>query len=236
MVKKSIVQKETEKAVIALAGIGRVFEQAGQPLSVLQDVTFSAQSGEIIALVGPSGSGKSTLLQVIGLLEPATSGVVSLLGHDCSTLNDRARTQLRRESIGFIYQAHRLLPDFSALENVMLPMLIAGVPKSQARTRANDLLESVRLAGRLSHRPAQLSGGEQQRVALARAMANRPKLILADEPTGNLDSHTAEIVFQMFLSLVQDHGVTALIATHNPAMATRMDRTLYLHDGRLQTS
>jgi lipoprotein-releasing system ATP-binding protein len=218
---------------LQLHGIGRTFRQAGQSLEVLRDVSFSAQPGEMIALMGPSGAGKSTLLQLVGLLESPSRGRIAIHGQDCTTLSDHERTLLRRRSLGFVYQAHRLLPDFSARENVMLPMLIAGHARAQAYARAGELLEAVGLSDRQSHRPARLSGGEQQRVAIARALANRPQLILADEPTGNLDSTTAQSVFELLEKLARTHGVTAVVATHNPDMAARMDRTLQLRDGTL---
>ncbi|TAN56115.1 MAG: ABC transporter ATP-binding protein, partial [Rhodospirillales bacterium] len=189
--------------------------------------------GEIVAMLGPSGVGKSTLLHIAGLLEKPDAGEVVLAGAEASRLSDDKRTELRRASLGFVYQYHHLLPEFSALENVVLPQMIAGISKTKAAERARDLLGRLGLAGRESHRPGQLSGGEQQRVAIARALANNPKLLLADEPTGNLDPATADVVFQELLSLVREQGLAALIATHNPDLAARMDRRVLLKDGGL---
>ncbi len=220
-------------AALELAGVSRAFEDAGERLEVLKGVDLRVSGGEIIALVGPSGSGKSTLLHIAGLLERADSGAIHIAGHDASTANDAERTRLRREHLGFVYQFHHLLPEFSALENIVLPMMMAGTPRAEAEGRAGDLLDRVGLAARARHRPAQMSGGEQQRVAIARALANAPALLLADEPTGNLDPGTAEQVFRVLLDVVKGTGRAALIATHNPALAARMDRTVTLSDGRL---
>jgi lipoprotein-releasing system ATP-binding protein len=220
-------------AALELAGITRAFEDAGGRLEVLKGVDLRVSGGEIIALVGPSGSGKSTLLHIAGLLERAGGGTIHLAGHDASTANDAERTRLRREHLGFVYQFHHLLPEFSALENIVLPMMMAGTPRAEAEERAGELLGRVGLSARARHRPAQLSGGEQQRVAIARALANAPALLLADEPTGNLDPGTAEQVFRVLLEVVKGTGRAALIATHNPALAARMDRTVTLSDGRL---
>ena len=200
---------------------------------MLQGIDLSLPPGTIAALVGPSGTGKSTLLHVAGLLERPTDGEVLIDGRACGTLADAERTRLRRERIGFIYQFHHLLPDFTALENVAMPLLIAGRGRHEAQVRARVLLERLGLAARLDHRPARLSGGEQQRVAICRALANAPGLILADEPTGNLDPHTAAEVFALLLEVVRDTGTAALIATHNPELAARMDRTYRLSEGRL---
>ena len=202
-------------------------------LHVLRGVELSAAAGELVALVGPSGSGKSTLLHVAGLLERPDGGEVFLDGEPCGPLDDDRRTALRRGRIGFVYQYHHLLPEFSAEENVLLPQMIAGVGRSAGRARARELLGGLGLADRANHRPGQLSGGEQQRVAIARALANRPTIVLADEPTGNLDPATAEDVFALFVGLARDAGLTALIATHNPALAARMDRSVRLEGGRL---
>jgi lipoprotein-releasing system ATP-binding protein len=190
-------------------------------------------SGEIVALVAPSGAGKSTLLHVAGLLDRPDDGSVLIEGRDAGSLPDAARTAIRRDTIGFVYQFHHLLAEFSALENVVLPQMIAGRPRRVAEDRAQTLLTAFGLGARLGHLPGKLSGGEQQRVAIGRALANRPKLLLADEPTGNLDVATAEAVFAELLAIVRDHGLAALIATHNPELAARMDRTVTLREGRL---
>ncbi|MCR9213659.1 MAG: ABC transporter ATP-binding protein [Proteobacteria bacterium] len=221
-------------AVLRLDKVGRVFSQGQEDLLVLDSVDLEVKPGEIVALLGQSGSGKSTLLQIAGLLEPPTSGTIYVTDVDCSSSNDRKRTEVRRDKIGFVYQFHHLLPEFSALENVMMPNLISGVAKSTAKEKATELLERMGLQDRLSHRPAKLSGGEQQRVAIARALANDPVLLLADEPTGNLDEQTAELVFKQFLDLVRDRNVAALVATHNTDLAQRMDRIVRVHDHKLQ--
>ena len=218
---------------LALEGVERTFVQGAARLRVLAGVTFAIQPGEVVALVGPSGAGKSTLLHIAGLLERADAGEVKILGRPCAGLGDQARTELRRETLGFVYQFHHLLPEFSALENVVIPQMIAGVGKRAARTRARELLGLVGLSERESHRPARLSGGEQQRVAIARALANAPEVLLADEPTGNLDQTTAGQVFDMLMNVVRGSGVAALIATHNLELAARMDRRLRLAEGRV---
>ncbi len=216
---------------LALDGIVRTFVQGETRLEVLRGANLSLAPGEIVALVGPSGAGKSTLLHIAGLLERPDGGEVVIDGTACGKLGDAERTRLRREKLGFVYQFHHLLPEFSALENVVLPQMIAGVGRAAARARAHELLARLGLAPRADHRPAQLSGGEQQRIALARAVANRPAVLLADEPTGNLDPATAETVFDELLGLVRHTGLAALIATHNPALAQRMDRVLAMADG-----
>ena len=221
-------------ATLELRGVRRVFKQAGTELQVLNGVDLALQPGEVVALVGPSGAGKSTLLHLAGLLERPNGGTVVIGGEDCSNLSDERRTLLRRSDIGFVYQFHHLLPEFSALENVMLPQMIAGVPRSRARARAAALLDQVGLAPRAQHRPARLSGGEQQRVAIVRALANDPNLLLGDEPTGNLDHATGESVLNTLLDLVHRTGLAALIATHNLDLARRLDRVLALEDGRLK--
>ncbi len=218
---------------LVLERVERTFQQADRPLHVLRGVDLRLQPGEIVAMVGPSGCGKSTLLHVAGLLEAPDAGEVVIEGKPCARMADADRTATRRRVIGFVYQYHHLLPEFSALENVMMPQLIAGTGKSDAKVRARELLSRLGLAERLTHRPARLSGGEQQRVAIARAVANRPKVLLADEPTGNLDENTAAQVFDELLHLVRDAGVAALIATHNRDLAQSMDRVLELHDGVL---
>ena len=219
--------------VLALSGIRRRFVQGQAVLDVLQGIDLELPRRTITALVGPSGTGKSTLLHIAGLLERPSAGEVLIEGRACNALGDADRTRLRRERIGFVYQFHHLLPDFTALENVAMPQLIAGRSVRDAKARAEELLGRLGLSGRLDHRPARLSGGEQQRVAIARALANGPGLILADEPTGNLDPSTAEEVFALLLEVVRDTGTAALIATHNPDLAARMDATFRLSDGRV---
>ena len=220
----------SEPALVADA-IRRTFVQGAVRLDVLRCASLSLAAGEIVALVGPSGAGKSTLLHIAGLLERPDGGEVVIGGTPCGKLGDGERTRLRRERLGFIYQFHHLLPEFSALENVVLPQMIAGVGRAAARDRARELLARLGIERRADHRPGQLSGGEQQRVAIARAMANRPAVLLADEPTGNLDPATAEAVFDELLGLVRQTGLAALIATHNPLLAQRMDRLLEIEDG-----
>lgn len=219
--------------VLALVGIERRFRQGDVVLEVLRGIDLVLEAGVLAALVGPSGSGKSTLLYIAGLLEPPSAGEVMIEGRACGALSDRERTRIRRERIGFVYQFHHLLPDFSAEENVMLPQLLLGRSSRAARERARELLVRLGLSDRLRHRPGRLSGGEQQRVAIARALANGPQLLLADEPTGNLDPHTAEEVFALMLSVVRAHGVAALVATHNVDLAKRCDRIYALADGYL---
>jgi lipoprotein-releasing system ATP-binding protein len=209
----------------------RTFRSGGNALAVLRGADLVIKPGEIVALVGPSGAGKSTLLHLAGLLERPDSGEVLIDGTPCGKLGDAERTGLRRAHLGFVYQFHHLLPEFSALENVMLPQMIAGKGKSAARARANELLAMVGLAPRASHRPARLSGGEQQRVAIVRALANAPRVMLGDEPTGNLDQHTAADVTNALLDIVRRTGLAALIATHNLDLARRLDRVLVLEDG-----
>lgn len=218
---------------LSLERIVRRFGDGDKALTVLNEASLVVERGEIVALLGPSGSGKSTLLQIAGLLEPPTAGRIVIDGAEAGTLGDAERTALRRHKIGFVYQFHHLLPEFTALENVILPQMIAGISRGAAQERGASLLRSVGLAERLSHRPAQLSGGEQQRVAIARAIANQPALLIADEPTGNLDPHTADDVFALFLSLVREQKMAALVATHNLDLARRMDRVLHLRDGRV---
>ena len=218
---------------LRLANVRRGFPQADGRLEVLNGVDLEVLRGEIVALVAPSGAGKSTLLHIAGLLEPADSGEVEIGGERCSGMSEAERTRTRRLGLGFVYQFHHLLPEFDALENVMLPQIIAGQPRAIARSRALDLLGRVGLSARTDHRPAKLSGGEQQRVAIVRALANAPAVLLADEPTGNLDMRTADVVFDELMRLVRTEGLAALIATHNPELARRMDRTVTLADGRL---
>ena len=219
--------------MLALDGIWRTFSQGDQTIEVLRGVTLEVGAGELVALVGPSGAGKSTLLHIAGLLESADQGRVIVDGEVCGHLTDTRRTRLRRDKLGFVYQFHHLLPEFTARENVMLPQLIAGRSTSQAGHRADELLARLGVAGRAAHRPAQLSGGEQQRVAVARALANGPKILLADEPTGNLDHGTADAVFELLARTVSEDGLAALLATHNLELAGRMDRVIALQDGVL---
>ncbi len=220
-------------AVVQTTGLTRSFEQGGVRIDVLRGIDLAIQPGEIVALLGPSGSGKSTLLQAVGLLEGGFGGSLRIAGVEAGSLSSDDRTDLRRDKIGFVYQFHHLLPDFTAQENVVLPQLVAGVSEAEAAARANELLTALGLAARLSHRPSQLSGGEQQRVAVARALSNRPALVLADEPTGNLDEATADRVFAEFLELVRGQNSAALVATHNERLAARMDRVLRLHEGHV---
>jgi lipoprotein-releasing system ATP-binding protein len=219
--------------IVSLKGLKRSFEQGGQRIEVLRGVDLDIMPGEIVALLGPSGSGKSTMLQAVGLLEGGFDGSISVAGERAETLASDQRTRLRREHLGFVYQFHHLLPDFNARENVVMPQMIRGVARSDAEARADSLLTSLGLGRRLTHRPSQLSGGEQQRVAVARALANRPTLVLADEPTGNLDEATADNVLSEFLSLVRGEGSAALVATHNERLAARMDRVVRLKEGVL---
>ncbi|MGB0747753.1 MAG: ABC transporter ATP-binding protein [Magnetospiraceae bacterium] len=221
-------------AALQLSGVTRTFKQGGGgTLDVLRGIDFTIQKGELVALVGPSGAGKSTLLHIAGLLEKPSSGAVLINGEDCSGASDSQRTMVRRQQLGFVYQYHHLLAEFTAEENVAMPRIIAGISKSEAQARARDLLDRMGLGERLTHRPGELSGGEQQRVAIARALANEPALLLADEPTGNLDPETADSVFKIMVERVRDQGLAALIATHNPDMARRMDRTVQLQTGTL---
>jgi lipoprotein-releasing system ATP-binding protein len=219
--------------VLRLERLERAYTQGNRRIEVLKGASASFFPGETVALLGPSGAGKSTLLHIAGLLERPDGGQVLINGVDCGRLSDNEQTRMRRMEVGFVYQFHHLLPEFSALENVVLPQLILGLSRKEADARAKDLLSSLGLAERWDHRPAQLSGGEQQRVAIARAVANGPKVLLADEPTGNLDPPTAERVFEQLLKLVRQSGVAAVVATHNLDLAARMNRTLRLMDGLL---
>ncbi|MDA7946611.1 MAG: ABC transporter ATP-binding protein [Hyphomicrobiaceae bacterium] len=218
---------------MSLRGLSLTFRQGERSIEILKEASGDVFSGEAVGLLGPSGAGKSSLLQILGLLDRPNEGQVLLEGEDCITKSDNERTLLRRTKLGFVYQFHHLLPEFSALENVVLPQLILGVSKTDAEKRAGKLLKNLGLSERLEHRPAQLSGGEQQRVAIARAVANAPKVLLADEPTGNLDPETAEVVFDQLMTLVQDSGVTAIIATHNLDIARRMTRIWKLDQGKI---
>jgi lipoprotein-releasing system ATP-binding protein len=219
--------------VLVLQGVVRTFRQGRQKLEVLRGVDLEIAPGEIVGLVGPSGAGKSTLLHIAGLLEAADGGETYVCGEACSEMNDDERTKARRNHLGFVYQYHHLLPEFSAIENVMIPQIISGFSHKDARDRSKELLVWMGLAAREAHRPARLSGGEQQRVAIARAIATTPKLLLADEPTGNLDPHTADEVFNVLLKLAREANLSALIATHNPDLTAKMDRVIRMEDGLL---
>ena len=227
------VREAARQTVLKLDRLVRAYRQGTRRIEVLAGASTDIHAGEAVALVGPSGAGKSTLLHIAGLLETADSGRVVVNGRDCSGMSDNDRTRVRRVEMGFIYQFHQLLPEFSALENVVMPQMIAGRGRKEAGVRASELLTSLGLAERVDHRPAELSGGEQQRTAIARALANDPRLILADEPTGNLDPHTAAHVFDALIQLIHTTGVAALIATHNLELAGRMDRVLRMEDGLL---
>ncbi|MFA5965506.1 MAG: ABC transporter ATP-binding protein [Sphingomonas sp.] len=219
--------------ILQVAGLTRSFSQGGETIEVLRGVDLTVGEGEIVALLGPSGSGKSTMLQAVGLLEGGFQGSIRIAGQEASRADAHMRTVLRRDFLGFVYQFHHLLPDFNATENVVLPQLIRDCSRAEADARATALLTALGLGHRLTHRPSQLSGGEQQRVAVARALANKPALVLADEPTGNLDEATADVVLAEFLRLVRGEGSAALIATHNERMASKMDRVVRLSEGRL---
>jgi lipoprotein-releasing system ATP-binding protein len=221
------------KSVLQLSGVERIYGQGETMLSILKGADFELRSGETVALVAPSGTGKSTLLHLAGLLEHPDGGEVFIDGQPCNDLSDDERTAIRRSQIGFVYQFHHLLPEFSALENIMMPQLIAGLPKAEAKERASQLLDYMRIGHRAEHRPAELSGGEQQRVAIARAVANAPHVLLADEPTGNLDPKTASYVFEALEALVRQSGLAALIATHNHDLAQRMDRRVTIEGGKV---
>ena len=221
-------------AVLSTRRLRRSFTQGDVTIEVLRGVDLDVMPGEIVALLGPSGSGKSTLLQAVGLLEGGFEGSIRIVGKEAADLDDDGRTEVRRDALGFVYQFHHLLPEFTARENVILPQLIHGAGTEAAEGRAEQLLSALGLGARLDHRPAKLSGGEQQRVAVARALANKPPLVLADEPTGNLDEATADKVFAEFLSLVRGEGTAALVATHNERLAARMDRVVRLHEGQLE--
>ena len=220
--------------VLETRGLARSFTQGETVIHVLRGVDLTVAAGEIVALLGPSGSGKSTLLQAVGLLEGGFEGSIRIAGTEAARLDAAGRTGVRRDQLGFVYQFHHLLPDFNAMENVVLPQLIHGAGRAAAEERATALLSALKVGHRLTHRPAQLSGGEQQRVAVARALANRPALVLADEPTGNLDETTADVVLAEFLRLVREEGSAAVVATHNERLASRMDRVVRLHEGQLQ--
>ncbi len=221
------------KPTLELHNITRVYGAGEQALEIFRNLSLSLSPGEIVGLIGPSGAGKSSLLHIAGLLEKPTEGEVVIAGQNCSAMDDKTRTAVRRVGIGFVYQFHHLLPEFSALENVVIPQLIAGADKAAAEKRAKELLGRMKLSHRLEHRPAELSGGEQQRVAIARAIANKPLLLLADEPTGNLDPPTGEMVHQEFVRLIREEGLAALVATHNIEFSKRMSRVVNLQNGAL---
>lgn len=219
--------------ILELKNIHRHFIQGGKDLHILKGVDFTMKKGEVVTLVGTSGSGKTTLLQIAGLLDGISEGEVIIDGRACSKLSDNKRTRIRRHDVGFIYQFHHLLPEFTAIENVILPQIIAGVSKGKAWKKAAEILEKMGMGKRLDHRPSELSGGEQQRVAVARALVGKPKILLADEPTGNLDEATGNGVMNELLRLSREEGISALIATHNKALARKMDRCVTLHNGQL---
>ena len=225
----------SEGPVLRITGLNQTFHQGGRELKVLRDLDMTVDRGEAGALIGPSGSGKSTLLHAAGLLEQPDGGEIEITGQRCSTMGDAQRTAIRCKQLGFVYQFHHLLPEFTALENVMMPIRLARAPKSEGLYRAEKLLGEMGLADRIGHVPAQLSGGEQQRVAIARALANQPVLLLADEPTGNLDQATAELVFEELLSAVRDRGLSMLVATHDVMIADRLDRVVRIQDGHVVT-
>ncbi len=227
------MNKANGNNIVQLTDVRRSFTQGSTTIEVLRGVDLTIAPGEIVALLGPSGSGKSTMLQAVGLLEGGFEGSIVINGEEAAALSSDGRTRLRKTTLGFVYQFHHLLPDFNAAENVVLPQLVTGIARNEAEERAEHLLSTLGLGERLEHRPSQLSGGEQQRVAVARALANRPLLVLADEPTGNLDEHTADIVLAEFLRLVREEGSAALVATHNERLAKKMDRIVRLHEGRL---
>lgn len=220
-------------AALRLENVARAYAQGEGTLDVFHNLELTLRPGEVVALVGPSGAGKSSLLHMAGLLEAPTAGEIYIAGSAASKLDERTRTRIRRDMIGFVYQAHHLLPEFTALENVILPQRIAGRPRAESEANAKRLLEQLGLSERMTHRPSQLSGGEQQRVAIARALANNPRILLADEPTGNLDPRTSGGVFDALVALVRSEGLAALIATHNVELASKMDRALVMQDGRL---
>jgi lipoprotein-releasing system ATP-binding protein len=219
--------------ILELRSVERSYVEGDRKLTILDSADFALRPGETVALVAPSGAGRSTLLHTAGLLERPDGGDVIVAGRPCGQLSDDARTGIRRNEIGFVYQFHHLLPEFTALENVMMPQLICGMPAGEASSRAMQLLDYIKVGPRASHRPSELSGGEQQRVAIARAVANAPLVLLADEPTGNLDPHTASYVFEALEALVRQSGLAALIATHNHEIAGRMDRRVTLHEGKV---
>lgn len=230
---KTAAEAIRNDALLLARSVTKTFEQGGNKLNVLNSLDLKIEGGELCALVGPSGSGKSTLLQILGLLDKPTSGKLSIAGQQAEKMGDKKRTKLRLNEIGFVYQFHHLLPEFTALENVAMPQIIAGISKKDAHEKAAARLKALGLSERLTHRPSRLSGGEQQRVAIARALINEPKLLFADEPTGNLDPETSEEVFNILLEQVRVHKIGALIATHNMDLADQMDRVLELKAGKI---
>ncbi len=226
-------EKKQQLPILSLRNLELTYQQGTRDVRVLQGASADFYPGQTVALVGPSGSGKSSLLHIVGLLDRPDTGSILLDGHLCNDLNDVERTRIRRSEIGFVYQFHQLLPEFSALENVLMPQLILGTEPKKAKKQAIELLAALGLEGRIEHRPAELSGGEQQRVAIARAIVNRPRLLLADEPTGNLDPGTAERVFEQLLKIVEATGLAAIVATHNYELAMKMDRVVRLEGGQL---
>lgn len=230
---REAVAADPPENVLELLSVSKVYRQAGEHLTILDNVTMRVARGEMVALVGPSGAGKSTLLHIAGLLDRPTSGEVWIRGTDCTGLSDAERSRMRRRGLGFVYQYHHLMGEFSAIENVIMPQMIGGVPRAKAKERARELLDAMGLKERESHRPGKLSGGEQQRVAIARAVSNGPTVLLADEPTGNLDHGTAEIVFTQLHRLVHVARIGAVVATHNMELAHRMDRILQIQDGKI---
>lgn len=227
-------KKGSSVTVIHLKNVNKEYRQAKEALKVLENLNLDLKQGECVALLGSSGSGKSTLLHIAGLLDHPSSGNLVIKGENCSTIDDKKRTSIRRNKVGFVYQFHHLLPEFTAVENVMIPQLIAGVKKKDAREKSKELLDKVGLSHRYKHRSSQLSGGEQQRVAIARALANDPEILLADEPTGNLDEETTKSVFDIFLNLVKESKLSALIATHNIELAKKMDRIFVIKDKKAE--
>jgi lipoprotein-releasing system ATP-binding protein len=228
-----IEEKRAETPALQLHDVERTYRQGDEILHILRGADLAVWAGQSVALLAPSGAGKSTLLHIAGLLEQPDQGDVFIEGRPTATLSDSERTRIRRNAIGFVYQSHRLLPEFTALENVLMPQMIRGLSRGEAKKRAGELLGYLGLAGRVNHRPAELSGGEQQRVAIARAVANAPRILLADEPTGNLDEHTADRVFRALTQLVRASGLATIIATHNLDLAARMDRRVTLREGRV---
>ena len=222
-----------QDVLLRIAALEKTFEQAGRTLTIFKNLDMKVEAGELVALVGPSGAGKSTLMQIAGLLDKPTAGQIIINHEHTQKMNDLQRTKLRNKFIGFVYQFHHLLPEFNAVENVAMPLIIGGMNRTKAKDKAEGLLISLGLKGRLDHRPARLSGGEQQRVAIARALSNDPKLLFADEPTGNLDPSTSSEVFDILLNQTRERGIGALIATHNMALADQMDRVLELKNGRI---
>ena len=218
---------------LEITKVSKIYGKGDNAVKAVDQVSLDVKAGEFIALVGPSGAGKSTLLHIAGLLEKPDSGAISIAGDVCADMDDDSRTLVRRHHVGFVYQYHHLLPEFTAMENIAIPQIISGISRKEARKRSNEMLDWLGLTDRSTHRPARLSGGEQQRVAIGRALANAPKLLLADEPTGNLDPHTAGEVFDVLIRLARGAGLAALIATHNPELASRMDRIVTLEDGHL---